>query len=109
MTNTVSDQVGFRLIRSSRQFQKSGSILVIYLFKDAVGQADSIDSPSALRWNRCWGVVEVFVFCFKESIVDFVEFIAEDLLWRVRSVFESIGCTKNPILQTLKRIASDAC
>ncbi len=41
-----------------------------------------IDAPASLRRNRRRGVVEVLVFCFEKTVVDFVEKIAKELLRR---------------------------
>src|SRR5882762_7173099 len=73
------------------EMQQPRSIFEINLFQYPVRQAKPINPPPPLR--RCWsrGVIEVFVLSFQKAVIDIVQLVIEDLLWRLGSVGNSIG------------------
>src|SRR5262249_30481058 len=53
-------------------FQEPGGILVVDLFEDFIRQAQTIKPPPPLRGDFCRCVVEMLVFGFQKSVIDFV-------------------------------------
>src|SRR5436190_5999049 len=71
---------------------------VVHLPQNLFRKTHTVYPPASLRRHSRRRVVEVFVFCFKEPVVDPIEIFAEYLLWRLDAEWNRIGTEQHAIL-----------
>src|ERR1041385_2932672 len=81
-----------------RKVQQANGIFVINLFQNRLGQLNAIDFPAALRRNLGWSVIEILIIGFKETIVDLVQLVVEDLLRKLIAMERRVCAEKNAVL-----------
>src|SRR4051794_35773114 len=66
---------------------------------------NSINSPPPLRRNFGGSIIEILIFSFEETKINFVELVIEDLLREFVAVERGIRGEKNPVLVLVEKFS----
>ena len=67
-----------------------------------------VNPPAALRRYFSRGVIEILIFGFQETVINFIEFVVEYLLGKSFSMRSRIGSKQNPVLVFVEEFSGSA-